>query len=131
MDARNVYPTNWFLNWRNCSPVFGCSRFYEYVRRCRHVYAAHGSTVWPSSLVTCALFNTLHSQSYAGTGTRQGITRERFFGYAFAGAVVWCKLTSIYTQPLIALLTDTSDFIPGYLFQALRYVEFERRLGSS
>ncbi|KIJ14873.1 PF03169 OPT oligopeptide transporter protein, partial [Paxillus involutus ATCC 200175] len=60
------------------------------------------SMVWPSSLVSCALFNTLHSQQYAGTGRLGGISRERFFLYAFTGSFLWY-------------------FFPGYLFQALSY----------
>ncbi|KAI0045919.1 OPT oligopeptide transporter [Auriscalpium vulgare] len=59
------------------------------------------SMIWPNALVMCALFNTLHSQNYTGVGTREGMSRERFFLYAFAGAVSWY-------------------FLPGYLFQALR-----------
>ena len=47
--------------------------------------------IWPANLVNCALFNTLHSQQYAGMGERGGITRERFFAYAFTGAFVWCE----------------------------------------
>lgn len=47
--------------------------------------------VWPNTLVSCALFNTLHSQSYAGLGQHEGISRERFFTYALTAAVVWCK----------------------------------------
>ena len=39
-------------------------------------------TVWPSNLVYCALFNTLHAQWYVGIGKRGGISRERFFVYA-------------------------------------------------
>ena len=58
--------------------------------------------VWPANLVTCALFNTLHSKSYAGMGNRGGISRERFFLYACAGSLSWY-------------------FLPGYLFQALSY----------
>jgi hypothetical protein len=42
-------------------------------------------TVWPANLVTCALFNTLHAQTYAGIGHRGGISRERFFFYFFCG----------------------------------------------
>ena len=60
------------------------------------------SAVWPANLVSCALFNTLHSQSYAGMGTRGGISRERFFLYAWAAGLCWY-------------------FVPGYLFQALSY----------
>ncbi|KAI6022279.1 OPT oligopeptide transporter protein-domain-containing protein [Pisolithus microcarpus] len=60
------------------------------------------SMIWPSSLVTCALFNTLHSQQYAGAGQLGGLSRERFFLYAFLSAFVWY-------------------FFPGYIFQALSY----------
>ena len=60
------------------------------------------STVWPANLVNCALFNTLHSQVYAGIGTRGGISRERFFLYAFIGSTVWY-------------------FFPGYIFTALSF----------
>ncbi|KAG6330904.1 hypothetical protein ID866_8185 [Astraeus odoratus] len=60
------------------------------------------SMIWPSTLVTCAMFNTLHSQQYAGVGQLGGISRERFFVYAFLAAFVW-------------------NFFPGYMFQALSY----------
>ncbi|KAG6373666.1 OPT oligopeptide transporter [Boletus reticuloceps] len=60
------------------------------------------SMIWPANLVTCALFNTLHSQSYVGMGTRGGISRERFFLYAWIAGMCWY-------------------FVPGYLFQALSY----------
>ncbi|KAL5536735.1 hypothetical protein ACEPAF_558 [Sanghuangporus sanghuang] len=58
------------------------------------------SMIWPANLVNCALFNTLHSQVYSGMGNRGGISRERFFFYAFVGSAVWY-------------------FFPGYIFQAL------------
>ncbi|KAG6897986.1 hypothetical protein C0992_007940 [Termitomyces sp. T32_za158] len=60
------------------------------------------SMIWPTNLVTCALFNTLHAQSYAGMGNRGGISRERFFLYAFLVSAFWYVL-------------------PGYLFSALSY----------
>ncbi|KAF7791994.1 hypothetical protein EIP86_003021 [Pleurotus ostreatoroseus] len=60
------------------------------------------SMIWPANLVTCALFNTLHSQEYAGIGNHGGISRERFFLIAFLGSFFWY-------------------FLPGYLFQALSY----------
>ncbi|KAF8836868.1 small oligopeptide transporter [Paxillus ammoniavirescens] len=60
------------------------------------------SMIWPANLVTCALFNTLHAQTYAGMGTRGGISRERFFLYAWIAGVCWY-------------------FVPGYLFTALSY----------
>ncbi|KAJ7765070.1 OPT oligopeptide transporter [Mycena maculata] len=60
------------------------------------------SMIWPANLVTCALFNTLHSTEYAGVGNRGGFSRERFFYIALAGSFVWYLL-------------------PGYLFTALSY----------
>ncbi|KAG9225680.1 hypothetical protein CCMSSC00406_0007537 [Pleurotus cornucopiae] len=60
------------------------------------------SMIWPLNLVTCALFNTLHAQTYAGMGNRGGISRERFFLYAFLASAIWY-------------------IFPAYLFQALSY----------
>ncbi|PSR82950.1 hypothetical protein PHLCEN_2v5920 [Hermanssonia centrifuga] len=60
------------------------------------------SMIWPSNLVYCALFNTLHAQWYVGMGKRGGISRERFFVYAFTAATLWFV-------------------IPGYLFTALSF----------
>lgn len=48
------------------------------------------SMIWPSTLVSCALFNTLHSEQYAGIGQLGGMSRERFFVYVFTGAFLWC-----------------------------------------
>ncbi|EIN04185.1 OPT oligopeptide transporter [Punctularia strigosozonata HHB-11173 SS5] len=58
------------------------------------------SMIWPSNLVLCALFNTLHSQEYAGVGNRGGMSREKFFFLAFLASACWYVL-------------------PGYLFTAL------------
>jgi OPT family small oligopeptide transporter len=60
------------------------------------------SMIWPANLVTCALFNTLHSQQYAGIGNRGGMSRERFFILFFSASFFWY-------------------FFPGYLFQGLSY----------
>ncbi|KAK7052416.1 glutathione transporter 1 [Favolaschia claudopus] len=68
----------------------------------RRFLVAPPSMIWPNTLVSCALFNTLHSQSYAGVGRHPGMSRERFFLLAFVAATVWY-------------------FVPGYLFQALSY----------
>jgi hypothetical protein len=61
--------------------------------------------IWPANLVTCVLFNTLHSQYYAGMGTRGGISRERFFFYGFLASFCWY-------------------FVPGYLFAALSFTNW-------
>ncbi|RDB27278.1 Sexual differentiation process protein isp4 [Hypsizygus marmoreus] len=60
------------------------------------------SMIWPYNLVNCALFNTLHSTQYAGIGTHAGMSREKFFVYAFIASFTWY-------------------FFPGYIFQALSY----------
>ncbi|KIK94588.1 hypothetical protein PAXRUDRAFT_827828 [Paxillus rubicundulus Ve08.2h10] len=58
------------------------------------------SMIWPDILVTCSLFNTLHSQRAAGTRQREGISRKKLFGITFVGSMCW-------------------HFVPGYLFTAL------------
>ncbi|KAJ3868065.1 small oligopeptide transporter [Lentinula novae-zelandiae] len=68
----------------------------------RHILVEPPSMIWPTNLVTCALFNTLHSEHYAGMGNRGGLSRERYFWLAFTASFVWY-------------------FFPGYLFQALSY----------
>lgn len=52
--------------------------------------------------MTCALFNTLHQQQYAGIGNRGGISRERFFSFVFLGSFCWY-------------------WFPDYIFQAMSY----------
>ncbi|KAG8904834.1 hypothetical protein FRB99_001090 [Tulasnella sp. 403] len=68
----------------------------------RRFLVAPPSMIWPSNLVYCALFNTLHSQQVSGAGSRAGISRERFFVYACLGSFLWY-------------------FFPGYLFKSLSY----------
>jgi hypothetical protein len=51
---------------------------------------SHLVAVWPGTLVTCTLFNTLHSQTYPGIGIYGGISRERFFFYSFTASLIWC-----------------------------------------
>ena len=48
--------------------------------------------IWPGTLVTAALFNTLHSQETWGTHSHGGIPRVRFFTYVFVGYI-------FYSQP--------------------------------
>ncbi|KAH9075656.1 OPT oligopeptide transporter [Lactarius deliciosus] len=57
------------------------------------------SMIWPANLVTCALFNTLHSQIYSGFRDT-GMSRERFFLFGFLASCIWY-------------------IFPGYLFTAL------------
>lgn len=53
------------------------------------------SMIWPANLVNCALFNTLHAQTYAGVGNRGGLSREKFYFIAFGCAAAWCKSPSL------------------------------------
>ena len=69
-------------------------------------------SVWPNSLVLCALFNTLHSQSYAGIGPHggAGLSRERFFAYAFLSAGLWCEFfSSVFPTSVILRQGYTHD----------------------
>ncbi|KAG8884612.1 hypothetical protein FRB99_004510, partial [Tulasnella sp. 403] len=71
----------------------------------RRFLVAPPSMIWPSTLVWCAMFNTLHSQEVSGAGRRSGISRERFFAYACLGSFLWY-------------------FFPGYLFKSLSYLDW-------
>lgn len=73
------------------------------------------SMIWPTNLVNCALFNTLHSQEYSGIGSRGGISRERFFIYGFLGSFFWCKSSNcVATRQLIMSSCEyLGRFLPG------------------
>src|SRR5258708_34467960 len=68
-------------------------------------------TVWPANLVTCALFNTLHSQVYSGFRDT-GMSRERFFLYGFLASFTLCTcclyLSPFATQSVIRFLSWVS-----------------------
>ncbi|KAG1852663.1 OPT oligopeptide transporter protein-domain-containing protein [Suillus subluteus] len=55
------------------------------------------SMIWPATLVSCALFNTLHSEQYAGIGRLGGLSRERFFVYVFTSAFLWFQALSWFS----------------------------------
>ena len=55
--------------------------------------------IWPENLVTCTLFNTLHSR-YRNEGRSQ--SRQKFFANVFLGSFCWF-------------------WFPGYIFQALSF----------
>lgn len=103
MDVGDVHAVAWLFHGWYVTALPRRTPFYEYAfyflgKHFTHVITA----VWPANLVSCALFNTLHSTTYSGMGTRGGISRERFFLYAWAAGMCWY-------------------FFPGYLFQALSY----------
>ncbi|KAG7090576.1 hypothetical protein E1B28_009683 [Marasmius oreades] len=68
----------------------------------RRILVDPPSMIWPTNLVTCALFNALHSEYYTGAGTRGGMSRQKYFWLVFALSFAWY-------------------FLPGYLFRALSY----------
>jgi hypothetical protein len=75
----------------------------------RRFLVAPPSMIWPANLVNCALFNTLHSQQYAGMGTRGGLSRERFFVYWFLASFFWCEYDSKLSFPDVEI-DPTSNF---------------------
>ena len=102
MDVGHVHAVTWIFLW-GYTPTFPRrAPFYACVCYFRKCSTHCPPPVWPVNLVTCALFNTLHAASYAGIGTRAGISRGRFFLYAWIASICW-------------------HFLPGYLFQGLSY----------
>jgi OPT oligopeptide transporter protein len=100
-----VHPTHWFLNGRRRQALPRFATLYECVSHdiclslCRTMMGT-SITVWPANLVTCALFNTLHSQVYSGFRDT-GMSRERFFLYGFLASFIWC-MCALYVAPFVA-----------------------------
>ncbi|GJJ11907.1 hypothetical protein Clacol_006145 [Clathrus columnatus] len=89
----------------------------------RRFLVAPPSMIWPANLVFCALFNTLHSQEYAGIGNRGGISRQRFFLYVFLGSFSWLFLPLsgwaqiTYTgSPLVTPWWAEANVMVGFFF---------------
>jgi len=102
MDDRYINPDDGLLFWGHHAPLLGATSVHEHVPFLSLHSVTHTHPVWPANLVTCTLFNTLHSQHYSGIGSRDGVSRERFFVIVFFGGLLW-------------------QFMPSYLFQALSY----------
>jgi hypothetical protein len=66
----------------------------------RRFLVTPASMVWPSNLVECTLFNTLHAGE--DVDPRGGLTRLRFFTYVSCAAFAW-------------------SFLPSFLFMSLSY----------
>ena len=101
MVTSNVDTTSRIFYWGCCKALPRFPSLNEYVYP--YSFDDHAfipKAVWPTNLVYCTLFNTLHSQEYAGIGSWKGMSRQKFFGLAFIGATLWY-------------------FLPGYLFTAL------------
>jgi hypothetical protein len=84
---------------------------------CKRFLVDPPSMIWPRSLVSAALFNTLHSQDTSGTQGLGGISRVRFFTYVFIGYFCYSQLLS--SGLCLWGLTFLLDFFPSYLFTAL------------
>ena len=85
---------------------------------CKRFLVSPPSMIWPTNLVTAALFNTLHAQQTSGAKGRGGITRERFFCYVFVGYICYSQFFCSVLGPA-ALIVIILDFFPTYLFTAL------------
>lgn len=70
---------------------------------CKRFLVSPPSMIWPTNLVTAALFNTLHAQETSGAQARGGISRERFFSYVFVGYIFYSQSpeTSFWSAVLI------------------------------
>ena len=58
---------------------------------CKRILVGPQSMIWPASLVTAALFNTLHSQETSGTHSQAGVSRCRFFTYVLIGYILYSR----------------------------------------
>ncbi|KAF8267140.1 OPT oligopeptide transporter [Lactarius quietus] len=67
---------------------------------CKRFLVDPPSMIWPGSLVSTTLFNTMHSLETSGSQGIGGISRGRFFTYVFIGYFIY-------------------NFLPSYLFTAL------------
>ncbi|KAJ2936791.1 hypothetical protein H1R20_g315, partial [Candolleomyces eurysporus] len=73
------------------------------------------SMIWPSNLVTCALFNTLHSQVYAGAGTNIRAIWYFVPGYLFQALsvfnwVCWIAPNNIVLNQLFGFVEPLVSF---------------------
>ncbi|KAG2356062.1 OPT oligopeptide transporter protein-domain-containing protein [Suillus spraguei] len=74
------------------------------------------SMIWPATLVSCALFNTLHSEQYAGIGQLGGLSRERFFVYVFTSAFLWFMALSWFSWVTWIWPDDPEHLVVSQLF---------------
>ncbi|KAJ7915874.1 small oligopeptide transporter [Mycena leptocephala] len=77
----------------------------------RRFLVAPPSMIWPANLVNCALFNTLHAQEYAGVGGQGGVSRGRFFLYAFLGSFAWCEFVDYVCSVVVTWIRPNNTVI--------------------
>jgi hypothetical protein len=61
---------------------------------CKRFLVDPPSMIWPDTLVSTSLFNTIHSLETTGTQGLGGISRGRFFSYVFIGYFFYSRLLS-------------------------------------
>ena len=71
------------------------------------------SMIWPQTLLTAVLFNTLHGQETSGTQASGGISRGRFFSYVFIGYFFYSQF--FLFRKLAFVLRFYSIVIPRFL----------------
>ncbi|KAF9261975.1 small oligopeptide transporter [Marasmius fiardii PR-910] len=63
----------------------------------RRILVDPPSMIWPTNLVTCALFNALHSEYYTGAGTYGGMSRQKYFWLVFGLSFAWFRALSYFS----------------------------------
>lgn len=71
----------------------------------RRILIKPASLIWPETLVTSTLLNTLHAEEDWHTRENGGVSRYKWFIWMFFGSFVW-------------------HWLPGYLFVSLSYFSF-------
>jgi hypothetical protein len=56
---------------------------------CKRFVVTPPSMIWPQTLLSAVLFNTLHGQETLGTQARAGISRKRLFSYVFIDYMIF------------------------------------------
>jgi hypothetical protein len=59
---------------------------------CHRFLVVPASMIWPETLASCALLNTLHTTDYPGIGERGGMSRKRFFMYVLISGAIYYLL---------------------------------------
>ena len=58
---------------------------------CKRFVVTPPTMIWPETLLTAVLFNTLHDHGTLSTQARGGISRQRFFSYVFIGYIFYSQ----------------------------------------
>ena len=83
------YQTNFGIGFNYCVALAKHLTGFGLAGICKRILIQPASLVWPQTLVTSTLLNTLHTEEDRMGSSGGGITRYRWFVYVAIGAFVW------------------------------------------